>query len=300
MDLENIRTFCVVAQAKSFRKAAEILRVTQPGVSRRIQNLEEELGHPLLFRTPQYVTLTKEGLEFLPYAKRTIQVFEEGTNKLTEDAKEEQLVVGGAPTTCFNLLPEVFKEFTSEHNIKLSIYTGTSQQVVDMLMDQTLDVGFTTNIFPIPLLEHETIYMERFICVGRPELVKQYIAEGDFIKYPIPIILNNLNRIREHPLQPVNEQFINSSLFEIIVEANYLKLTERLSRIGVGFAVLPFSDVEDYLETGELEEVTLPDIKLPNRPVNMVIYKNHQIKNSVGKFTKLAKHRLSSRSKEIM
>ncbi len=84
MDIENLKTFYAVTQYKSFQKAADILLVTQSGISRRIQALENELGVPLLLRTPQSVTLTKQGTDFLPYAERVIHILNEGTKVIKE------------------------------------------------------------------------------------------------------------------------------------------------------------------------------------------------------------------------
>src|SRR5260370_15913952 len=65
MELRHLRYFLAVAEALSFTKAATQLRIAQPALSRRVQDLEEEIGVDLLKRSPRGVTLTAEGKLFL-------------------------------------------------------------------------------------------------------------------------------------------------------------------------------------------------------------------------------------------
>lgn len=293
MDLENLVTFCTVAHHKSFKKAAETLQVTQPGISRRIQSLETELGTPLFVRTPQSVTLTKAGKSFLPYAERTIQIFKEGKNKISDEVHEEKLVIASPPTTSVNLLPEVIKEFCLHHSTRLSLYTAHSQHVYDMLIDKTIDVGFTTVAFPNSHLDYELIYMEEVVCVGHPDLVKQYIVDHEIIKHPVPVILSNLNNINIDPWESINQYFLNHPSFEVVLDAFFLQVVENLARIGVGLAVLPISHVNEGIKRGELVKVLLPEIDLPSRPVYMATYKNGKMEKSIHQFKTTAKRVLT-------
>jgi len=98
MDIEQIKSFCVITRFKSFRKTAEFLNISQPGVSRRIKSLEDELGVTLLLRTPQSVIVTKQGKEFLPYAERTLKILEEGMKQVLDGERQERLSIAGTPT----------------------------------------------------------------------------------------------------------------------------------------------------------------------------------------------------------
>jgi DNA-binding transcriptional LysR family regulator len=65
MELRHLRYFLVVGELLSFTKASAQLRIAQPALSRRIQDLEDEIGVDLLKRSPRGVTLTAEGKLFL-------------------------------------------------------------------------------------------------------------------------------------------------------------------------------------------------------------------------------------------
>jgi len=72
MEIRHLRYFVAVAEALSFTKAALMLHLAQPSLSRQIKTLEEELGVRLLNRTKQMVSLTDEGHSFLVDARRLL------------------------------------------------------------------------------------------------------------------------------------------------------------------------------------------------------------------------------------
>jgi LysR family transcriptional repressor of citA len=281
MDIENLRTFCVVADHKSFIKAAEILNVTQSGISRRIQSLENELGVPLFVRTPQSVALTKKGQSFLPYAERMVQIYQEGQKTILDSINEEKVVIAAPPAASITLLPKILKAFREEHQIHVSINTASSQYIFDMLIDKTINVGFTSVAFPSSLLNYELVNEEEVVCVGHPELVKQYFADSGIIKQPVPIILNSMNIA---PWDSINPYFFNHPLFEIVMTAFYIQVIEQLVRMGVGLATLPISLVRDELESGELVKVLLPEFVIPPKSIYMATYKQIQMEPSIHKF----------------
>ncbi|MED1951804.1 LysR family transcriptional regulator [Brevibacillus centrosporus] len=286
MDMETLKTFCAVAQYRSFRKAADALQITQPGVSRRIQSLEEEMGTPLFLRTPQSVVLTKQGKDFLPYAERSVKIIDEGTEKVMEGTKEEGLLIGGTPTTSFYYLPRVIKEFSSDHSTRLTVYTAPSEQILDMLLDQTIDLGFTTAAYSNPLVLHERIFSEEIVCVAHPELVKKHVEGGRIIHAPLPVVCKSLNT----PLwDEVNKHFLDHPLYHVVTNAQYTTVVDQLARLGVGFAMLPKSEVIQGLRSGELVEAPLPDLVLPKRELYMLTHANKQVKKSVIQFKKVLK-----------
>ncbi|MGM9615305.1 MAG: LysR family transcriptional regulator [Oscillospiraceae bacterium] len=95
MEIKQLRSFIAVADTLSFSRAAEIMFLSQPALSRQIQELERELGVPLLTRTTRQVTLTAAGEEFRRRAKEIISRLEKippDVKKLAGRARGEQLL----------------------------------------------------------------------------------------------------------------------------------------------------------------------------------------------------------------
>ncbi|HWK24140.1 MAG TPA: LysR family transcriptional regulator [Ureibacillus sp.] len=277
MDIEILKTFCTVSHYKSFKKAAEILNITQPGITKRIKTLEADLNCSLFTRTPQFVVLTKEGMEFLPYAERIVQISEEGIASINSDTFKKKLAIGGAPTTCFQILPEIVKKFIDETGVKVEIHTAPSSEIIDLLLDKIIDCGFTTTKIPLNFLEFKKVFTENFIFVKSINLHINLNSQ-------IPIIVNLLNQTKNHPLEKINEIIHNDPRFNIICEVNYLMTSKMLIEKGVGVGILPYSDVKNEIEAGLFEEIRIDNFQLPPRPVYMVTYHNHRKSDIIKKF----------------
>ena len=79
MNIELLQTFIILAQTKNFSRTAETLFVSQPTVTARIKQLEEELGSELFYKGNKGVTtLTVAGEYFLEYAKKSLAMLDEG------------------------------------------------------------------------------------------------------------------------------------------------------------------------------------------------------------------------------
>ncbi|WP_236790535.1 LysR family transcriptional regulator [Amycolatopsis sp. GM8] len=94
LDLRLVRYFTVVAEHRHFGRAAEVLRVGQPSLSRQIRRLEQQLGARLLDRTPQGTRLTEAGEVFLPHAKALLRSAAQSVAQTRAAAEPSRIVIG--------------------------------------------------------------------------------------------------------------------------------------------------------------------------------------------------------------
>ena len=113
MELRHLRYFVAVAEALSFTKGAEKLRLAQPSLTRQIRDLEEELGVLLLNRTKQQVSLTDEGHSFLIDAKHILDLAQEMIQSVQQLKRDEvaALNVGYVTNLFYDLLPTTLASF---------------------------------------------------------------------------------------------------------------------------------------------------------------------------------------------
>ena len=114
MELRHLRYFLAVAEALNFTKAAALLRVAQPALSRRVQDLEDEIGVDLLKRSPRGVILTAEGKVFSWMKTRHIlKLADESVEQVRALARGEygELHVGYAPSPTVEILPPALAAF---------------------------------------------------------------------------------------------------------------------------------------------------------------------------------------------
>ncbi len=93
MDIDLLREFAVLAQSETFLKAADLLFISQPTLSRHIKNLEAELGVSLFERTTRSSKLTKAGHLLLPYAQQIVELYQKFSNDLAEEKKEQHSIL---------------------------------------------------------------------------------------------------------------------------------------------------------------------------------------------------------------
>lgn len=172
MDLRQLRYFQAVAEELSFSKAALRLRIAQPALSRAVQELERELGAPLMDRTRRTVRLTPAGAVLMEEAGLLLDRFAESVRKVkrTMSGEEGELRLGyiGPPTQSF--LGKVLAEYRRGHpNVSVHLEERTPERVWEMVAKGRLSVGLTR-----PVLAHESLGLpyillrkERF-CVALP------------------------------------------------------------------------------------------------------------------------------------
>ncbi|MCL6562426.1 MAG: LysR family transcriptional regulator [Firmicutes bacterium] len=288
MDTEYLRTFCVVARHQNFRKAAEILRVTQPCISRRIRSLEEELGVALFERTTHAVTLTNEGRSFLPFAEQSVHLVQEGARRVSE-GREAEVALAATPTTSFNWLPEVLMDFRRRCPLVLHLYTAPSTAVLEMVLDQRIDLGVVTVGFTHPLLEQRVLWSEGVVLVGSPSLVDSYLGPDGRLAPEaqaagIPLILSR------QMWDAVGDEAAPEHGFVVVAQAEYVQVAEALARRGLGLALLPYSVAWPGLREGALREVPWPGAPLPERPIYLLYPKASAKAKVVAAFMESARH----------
>ena len=136
MNIENIEAFVYINHYGSFNKAAEVLFLSQPSVTARIQSLERELGCKLFDRLGKQIVLTDEGRKFLPYAQQVLQVIQKGKQKIQQRRSTPDALRLGSTVSVSNyvipdFLPKI-KEAYPEINIKLT--TATTDQLIAKLL----------------------------------------------------------------------------------------------------------------------------------------------------------------------
>lgn len=144
MTFEQIRTFLWVARLGGFRKAADRLHLSQPAVSTRISNLEDELQVSLFERGPGELVLTKQGTLLLSYAEQMLFVEEEIRQRVANPAETEGLFrVGAAETIAQAWLPSFLKAFSEQYpRVNVDLTVDISLNLRASLLERRLDLVF--------------------------------------------------------------------------------------------------------------------------------------------------------------
>ncbi len=254
MTFEQIRTFLWVARLGGFRKASERLHLSQPAVSTRIANLEDELQVSLFERAPGRLILTKQGQQLLNYAEQMLFVEEEIKHRVGASAKVEGLFrIGASETIAQAWLPEFLQAFATAYpSVNVDLTVDISGSLRDGLVERRLDLAFLMG--PVSEFSVKNVALPRFD-------LHWYRAThlGDVDLAHVPVISYS-SRTRPH-------RELTSALagrvgpkMRVFTSAS---LSASLRMIAAGIAVGPYPRVlaTPLIAAGEVEEFN-PDLPL--------------------------------------
>lgn len=254
MTFEQIRTFLWVARLGGFRKASERLHLSQPAVSTRIANLENELQVSLFERAPGRLILTKQGQQLLNYAEQILFVEEEIKHRVGASAKVEGLFrIGASETIAQAWLPDFLQAFATAYpSVNVDLTVDISGSLRDGVIERRLDLAFLMG--PVSEFSVKNVALPRF------DLHWYRAAHlGDVDLAQIPVISYS-SRTRPH-------RELTSALagrvgpkMRVFTSAS---LSASLRMIAAGIAVGPYPRVlaTPLIAAGEVEEFD-PDLPL--------------------------------------
>ena len=144
MDIRILQYFLMVAREENITRAATILHITQPTLSRQLMQLEEELGAKLFVRSNHNVMLTDEGLLFRRRAQDIISIMEKAKGELsqTDDTLSGIISIGCGELHSVKELAEMMAAFQLQYPlVKFELYSGRNEDLQERLEQGTLDMA---------------------------------------------------------------------------------------------------------------------------------------------------------------
>jgi len=167
----QFRAFLLVAQHRSFSRAAEALYITPSGLSVLIRELESQLGFRLFNRTTRHVGLTTHGSELLAVVQHSLEKLDATVSRVGQMATEASmsLSVGAPPLIAANVLPEALKEFRSHRpDIRIQVLDVGGDALTQMVEAGKLDMSLGAFFKPASGIRRTPLF--RFsLMVIRPD-----------------------------------------------------------------------------------------------------------------------------------
>lgn len=190
MTLLMYQVLKTVAEQGSFRKAAEILRLTPSAISHTVASMEGELGFPVLNRSRSGVTLTNYGEHLLPYINAVLNSDESLQQAIAEfnGLKKGTVKIGCFSSVCTNWIPRILHSFGEKYpGIHIEIFEGTYDDVAYWIKNGIVDLGFlsVSSAADIPI---EPLYKDRLLCVVPKGTKRQ--GEREYM---------GIDEMRDHP-----------------------------------------------------------------------------------------------------
>jgi DNA-binding transcriptional LysR family regulator len=168
MDLRALRYFDEVVRSGGFTRAAEILHVTQPTISKMVRQLEDELGVSLLVRGPRAVRVTEAGAMVVRYAQQILRQCADLQAELDglKGLVRGELRLGLPPLFGVSQLTGEIGRFHRLHpGINLTISEHGGMATIDKVQAGELDVGVTPSVIDSTQLDQLTLYSGRLVLI---------------------------------------------------------------------------------------------------------------------------------------
>ena len=199
MEIRVLRYFLTVVREESITKAAEMLHITQPTLSRQLSQMEDDIGVKLFHRGTRKITLTNEGMLLRRRAEEILQLVDNTERELVEQEEqvEGKITIGCGELASVQILSELIKDFSKKHpGVSYDIFTATADLVKEQMDKGLIDVGLLME--PIDIEKYEFIRLEKketWVVLMRPDdelAKKETVSAKDLSELPM-ILPRRLN-----------------------------------------------------------------------------------------------------------
>lgn len=145
MELRHLRYFVAVAEEENVSRAALKLHASQPGISRQIHDLEDEIGFPLFERSAKSIRLTAAGRIFLVEARDVLQRVAAAVAKARAGSvTKTEINVGYVPSGTVEILPRALRAFMeSSPGVRVVLHDMSVEEMLPLLLQKKLDLALT-------------------------------------------------------------------------------------------------------------------------------------------------------------
>ncbi|MBY0012214.1 LysR family transcriptional regulator [Paenibacillus typhae] len=259
MNIDNIEAFVYINHYGSFNKAAEVLYISQPTVTARIQSLERELDCRVFDRLGKQVHLTDKGKQFLPYAQQILQVYQSGKHQLQAKGHiPNELRIGSTVSVSNYLMPQLLHRLKRKYpHITIKLTTASTDLLIDKLKAKEIDLAFIRKVVnpaiqTYPFCEDPiSLYVDaghRLAASGRATL--QDIRFETLVFFECGSLdWMRLHRVFESMEQPPNIEY----------HVDNLETAKKLVLKQAGICFLPALSVQEEVAEGTLIRVDIAE-----------------------------------------
>ena len=264
MELRVLHYFLMVAREENITKAAQLLHVTQPTLSRQLMQLEKELGVQLFHRGKHSVRLTEEGMLLRRRAQELVSLSEKTKQELQcrEEVPAGEIAFGCGETKSMSLLSSSMVSFRERYPlVQFSIYSAIADDIKERIEKGLLDMGLLVE--PVDISKYEYIRLpveERWGVLVRedsPLARKASVSPEDLLD--IPLIMSRREPVKNQLASwfgTVFDQMEIAATYNLIVNAAFM-VEQGLGvalcfDLGAVFENLRFVPLWPRMETGSV------------------------------------------------
>jgi DNA-binding transcriptional LysR family regulator len=268
--LQQLRILKAVATEKSFTRAAEILYLSQPSLSKQIKSLEKNLDISLINRENNKISLTENGKVFLQYSERILGLCEESCRALIDlkNGNRGNLRIGASQTIGTYLMPGVLALFAQSYpQIDLKVQVNSTRIVAKNIMNREIDLAIVGGDIPNELKKKLTVEdfvedeLSLILSKLHPFAKRKKISKDDLYHLNF-ITLNSNSTIRKFVDTILKENSIETKQLKIVMQLNSIEGIKTAVSLGLGAAFVSSSAIEKEIELEKIVIIKIDNIKI--------------------------------------
>lgn len=291
MDLHHLEIFNTIAEHSSYKKASEILHISQPALSIQIKKLENQTSLKLFYKAGNKTYLTESGLKLYGYTKRIFSIVDEMERNISTLSEfiGGTINLGGSNTPGTYILPSVIGEMKKLYpSVTINLHIANTSEIMTLVENGTLDVAVNGgNCNYNNYISVEKLFDDRLAIIASPDnplfhkksITLKDLSEENFIVHEKTSQLYTCYKsfIDEFNLPKNVSMFLGSiDAIKHAVSAN------------LGISIMPYYAVKFEVEKGRLRELTFRGEKF-EYPYNLIYNKNKNLTLTTQKFVEVLK-----------
>jgi DNA-binding transcriptional LysR family regulator len=285
----TLKYFNEVARLGSIRKAADRLHVAPSAVSRQIAQLEHEVDAVLFERSKIGVQLTSAGQVLARHSHRIFRDLDRARAGIDDlrGLRRGEVSVWVIEGFIAGLLPDLLVDFHRRHpGVSFKIQTGSSDRIVEALLEDEADIGITFNTTPRAEIEIVAEYVEPILCLVSPThefAGRSQVSLDDICKQHLALPEHSFG------LRQVFERAIAKRRLDpqVLVTTNSLELTKMMAARGQVVAFMPALTVISELASGGLRAISVSDPDFAASRASISVHRDRPLSHAAQEFLKL-------------
>ncbi|MDH2925612.1 MULTISPECIES: LysR family transcriptional regulator [Lonepinella] len=287
MNFSQLETFLVLAQTLSITKTAEKTFCTQPAVSIKIRNLEQQLNTLLFERINNRLFLTEQGRIYQKYVRQALNLLETAKTHLDQfnDPTQGNIKLGASHFVGVFFLPQLMANYKKSYpNVNISLDISSSQQLIQKLADHQLDLLIMSDqiYFDPHKYELKTFLDDELILIVPNDhwLATEKGCTFDSLRNETLLTKQEHSNTRLFLEKRIHQK---DKIMPKLLEINSLEGIKQGVIYGLGIGIIPKIAVKNELKFGLIKEVKVVDIEF-NRKICFVHQKDKYLSPTIRQF----------------
>ncbi len=266
MNLNHLRVFMTVAEHEHITRASEELFLSQPAVTKIVQNLEQEVGQRLVERQGRRIALTHAGHVLRTYARRMFVLEREMEESLAalSDIETGEVTLAANPTMGIYLLPEIVATFRARYPcVKINLEILKSREIIEDTLEWRLEFGLVElEQADLPLgLTYETVAHDELILVVSPRHPWSVLSSIRPEELRDGVLI--LREASSGHLKSIEHAFSHHGIsISPLLTVPDNEVIKQMAIKGVGATIASALSVQRELVSGELLRIPITDLEI--------------------------------------